>query len=331
MQAKVFKIKKWLFYMAVKINDLIFKELIKRGYSVEGKTRVWNIADSKLWYLTPEQAQGYLDLEKSSEYQKDVNQAGDFLVGKNMKEIMASIGSGPLNIVDLGCGDGRKACQVMKYLKDKNRLRYCPIDISGYMVAKAIETAQKTKIAEIVEFKYNISDFENLDNLTPLLTNGEYQKNLFLLLGNTLGNFEVNDMLYKIRSGMNNGDLLLIATGIDDYKGDARAIAYKNNKMWHHWLGLLIGQLGLSASDVELDARFANKRIEMFYVLKKDKTIEFLGKKVEFKKGDEIIVLVAYKHDIEDLKEYLNIHFDSVEIKVSKDHSTALALCKKGK
>ena len=41
----------------MQINDLIFKELIKRGYSLEGKTRIWNIADSKLWYLTPEQAQ----------------------------------------------------------------------------------------------------------------------------------------------------------------------------------------------------------------------------------------------------------------------------------
>ena len=48
-----------------KINDLIFRELIKRGYSLEGNTRIWNIADSKLWYLTPEQAQSYLDAENS--------------------------------------------------------------------------------------------------------------------------------------------------------------------------------------------------------------------------------------------------------------------------
>ena len=48
-----------------KINDLIFRELVKRGYSLEGNTRIWNIADSKLWYLTPEQAQGFLDLEAS--------------------------------------------------------------------------------------------------------------------------------------------------------------------------------------------------------------------------------------------------------------------------
>ena len=57
-----------------KINDLIFKELLKRGYSLEGNTRVWNLADSKLWYLTPDQAQAFLDLEQSKDYRKDVIQ-----------------------------------------------------------------------------------------------------------------------------------------------------------------------------------------------------------------------------------------------------------------
>ena len=56
------------------INDLIFKELIKRGYSLEGNTRIWNIADSKLWYLTNEQAQAYLDLENSQEYNDAVGE-----------------------------------------------------------------------------------------------------------------------------------------------------------------------------------------------------------------------------------------------------------------
>ena len=52
------------------INGMIFKELIKRGYSLDGNTRIWNIADSKLWYLKPEQAQAFLDLENSQDYKK---------------------------------------------------------------------------------------------------------------------------------------------------------------------------------------------------------------------------------------------------------------------
>jgi len=89
-----------------KINEIIFKELLKRGYSLEGKTRVWNIADSKLWYITPEQAQAFLDLEKSPEYSKDVILKEIDLIKENIGEIIKKIGKGPVNIIDLGCGDG---------------------------------------------------------------------------------------------------------------------------------------------------------------------------------------------------------------------------------
>ena len=73
----------------IKVNDLIFKELIKRGYSLEGNTRVWNIADSKLWYLTPEQAQGYLDLDADDKYKKATGQSqAENIIITNIKEIL---------------------------------------------------------------------------------------------------------------------------------------------------------------------------------------------------------------------------------------------------
>ena len=46
-------------------------------------------------------------------------------------------------------------------------------------------------------------------------------------------------------------------------------------------------------------------------------------------KGDQMIVLVAYKHDKTNLKEYLNMHFDNVSVTISKDNGKALALCMK--
>src|SRR3989344_8887774 len=196
------------------INDLIFKELIKRGYSLEGNTRVWNIADSKLWYLTPEQAQGFLDLEQGKLYQKEVIQKEIDLVTLNMTDIMKEVGvKNPLNIIDLGCGDGKKAVLFIGNMKDKVQIRYCPIDISGYMVSKAIEQIKKLNVREIVEFQWNISDFENLENISTLLRNKEYPKNLVLLLGNTLGNFEINELLYSIKNSMKSGDYLLIGNG----------------------------------------------------------------------------------------------------------------------
>jgi len=77
-----------------KINDMMFRELLKRGYSLDGNTRVWNIADSKLWYLTPKQAEGYLKLLDSESYQSDFGPKEMTLIGKNVDKIMESVGKG---------------------------------------------------------------------------------------------------------------------------------------------------------------------------------------------------------------------------------------------
>ena len=206
----------------VVINDLIFKELIKRGYSLEGNTRVWNIADSKLWYLTPEQAQAYLDLEDSDNF-KDMASNEEFeLLSKHIKEIKDAVNSDSMNIVDLGCGDGKKAAFIVENIGKGMKIRYCPIDISGYMVEKAIETFSKLEIEEILDLKYNISDFENLENIVPLLVKEEFKNNLFVMLGHTLGNFEINELLYEVRSSMKDGDVFIAISGIE-------------NKKWENW------------------------------------------------------------------------------------------------
>jgi SAM-dependent methyltransferase len=166
-----------------KISDLIFKELIKRGYSLEGNTRVFNIADSKLWYLTSKQAQAFLDLENSTNYQKDVIQKEIDLINENIGVILESIKDDKINIIDLGCGDGKKAILFVNKFKGKIKIRYCPIDISSYMVEKALNRVKKTDVDEVVEFQWNISDFENIENISSLLKQGEYKRTFTLLLG----------------------------------------------------------------------------------------------------------------------------------------------------
>ncbi len=316
-----------------KINDLIFKELIKRGYALEGNTHVWNIADSKLWYLTPEQSQGYLDLDADQEYKQETGQLqAENLITENLAEILEKIGDGPINIIDLGCGDGKKAAVIVQNIKEINpymKVRYCPIDISGYMVEKAIETFSNLDVEEIIEFQYNISDFENLENITPLLRKGEFKKNLFLLLGNTLGNFEANELLYEIRSAMGFDDLFLVDIAINDQKQEERVEAYRKSKKFNDFLVYIPMQIGLSPDEVEWGARWRNSRIEFYYTVKKDKQINFQGRRIIFNKGDQIIVAIAYKHDKEALMTYLKLHFGDVILKISKDQSKAVGICKK--
>lgn len=316
-----------------RINDLIFKELIKRGYSLEGNTRVWNIADSKLWYLIPEQAQAYLDLDHDEEYKKKTGQLqGEKLIKNNISDILEWIGDEPINIIDLGCGDGEKAAvivQEIRKIKPELKLRYCPIDISGYMVQKAIDTFLNLDVEEIIEFQYNISDFENLENITPLLKKNSFKKNLILLLGNTLGNFEINELLYEVRSGMDKGDLFLVDTAVNDNMQEERTESYKNNHFFNEWLYYVMTQLGLERDEIEFGVRWRNSRLEFYYTILKDKNVKFQNKSVQFNKGDQIVVVIAYKHEKDDLISYFNIYFDNVLFRASESGGKVLALCEK--
>lgn len=311
-----------------KINDLIFRELIKRGYSLDGNTRIWNIADSKLWYLTSSQAQAFLDLEKSKGYNEEIIQKEIKLINDSMSKILKMLGDGPHNLIDLGCGDGRKATLFINTLKENNKVRYCPIDISSYMVDKAIKNISKENVDEIVKFQWNISDFENIENVAELLRNQDFKKNFFLLLGNTLGNFEINELIYEIRSAMGFDDVLLIGNGIATKDKESLLKSYTSPET-NNFLIKIPLQLGLEKEDIEFGSRFKNQRIEFFYTIINSKTISFHNKEVRFNKGDQIIVAVSYHYDKESFINFMKMYFGKLDIHLSKNDDYALAICKK--
>lgn len=312
------------------INDLIFKELIKRGYALDGNTRIWNIADSKLWYLKPDQAQAYLDLLDTEDYNKNFGPKEMTLIKENIDEILSEISPTHINLIDLGCGDGRKAVIFIEKLKNKKKVRYCPIDISDYMVNKALKKIRKTDVEEVVKFQWNISDFENIENVSNLLRFGDFKKNFFLLLGNTLSNFEINELLYEIRSSMKGDDYLLIGNGIDNNNVEDDVIEFcKRNKKNNDFLIKVPLQLGLKEEELKLGTRFKNSRIEFYYTILKNKTIKFQNKEVSFQKDDQIIVATSYYYTKKDFMSFLKLYFDEVNLNVSEDGSYALALCKK--
>lgn len=309
------------------INDLIFKELLKRGYKLEGKTRVWDLADSKLWYITPKQSQGFLDLERNKEYKKSIiNKEGE-LIKDNFNLIIDYLRFKSCNLVDLGCGDGKKAVLFIERLKNKINLRYCPIDISSYMVKRAVETIRQLNIG-VVEFKWNISDFENLANITPLLINNQFNNNFMLLLGNTLGNFDREEMLNGIAKSMKKGDVILIGNGLKPNSSDDLVKPYQN-QLIDSFLINVIKQIGLKENEVSYGTRFVNSRVEIIYTLLIDKKISYLSKEVDFKKGDIIVTAISYKYSKDTLKKVLSKFFRDVKIMTDKQEVYALALCRK--
>lgn len=313
------------------VNDLIFKELLKRGYSLEGNTRVWNIADSKLWYLTPEQAQAYLELVSTEAYKKRVGPKELTLLHESMGDILEELGDKPLNIVDLGCGNGKKAALFLQAFHDKHvKVRYCPIDISGHMVQKAIEEVSALRNTDIIKVHWNISDFENLQNVVPLLRQDGFKRNFFLLLGNTLGNFETHELLYSVRQAMRDGDILLIGNGLNNHKMEEDIVkSCRENPRMDAFLSMILKLVGFKKESIQFGVRFRNDRLEMFYTILKDMTITFQDKKIDFYKGDQVVVAFTYHYEHDDYLSFLKMYFGDAELYLLKDGSYSLALCKK--
>lgn len=312
----------------MQVNDLIFRELIKRGYSLEGETRVWNISDSKLLYITPEQAKIFLDMEEEVKFQKSAFNNEVNLIKEHMKDIEKFIGKKPFNMIDLGCGDGKKAIILLNHFKDKSKVRYCAVDISDYMIKKAFDNIGKLNINELVEFHWNISDFENLENITELLRHGEYKNNLILLLGNVIGNFEFNEIIYEIRSSMKANDVLVIGSGLDNKDVDKIINSYSNKPSYNFFFAL-VSQLGFKDSDLDYNVRFKNSRMEAYFTVKKDMKITFQDKTVYFRKGDQIIAGMSYKYRKDEFSSFVKLYFDDVKVFSSDKDSYALAICKK--
>lgn len=313
-----------------KINDLIFKELIKRGYSLDGNTRIWDIADSKLWYLTPDQAQAYLDAENSKDYKKKMVDNEIRLLERTIPKIVGKISSNEnITLVDVGCGDGKKAIVPINILKENHKINYCPIDISAYMVNRAIENISELDgVEEVVKFQWNVSDFENLENVTQLLRKGNKEL-LILFLGSTLGNFETHDLLYALQNSMEFGDSLLIGVSLDNASdGTELAKSYINPEA-DNFMGHVLKGLGFSRDEIEFGARYRHHRVECFYEIKENKTITFQDKKINFYEGDQIVVSHSHKYNQKALEDAIKLYFGKYEFFTNEEKDWTLVFCKK--
>jgi len=312
----------------MRINDLIFRELIKRGVKQVDKGRLWYLADSKLWYVTPAQAQGYLDLEQSPEYREGLIQAEIDLIGQNLDAILSQLPEQKYNLVDLGCGNGEKAAMFIERLGKKLGIRYCPVDISSYMVSKALGTVGGLDIDGIVESKENISDFENLTNVMPAFRRGGYKGSLVLLLGNTIGNFDREDILEGIYQSMQPQDFLLIGTELRNDKRIDEIVQEYNSDLVNQFLIHLPRQVGLTEHDVEFEVEFNKDRVDLFYRIKRDKTVAHLGRKIEFKAGDRILAAISYKYTQDELRDLLEKRFEA-KLYPNQEKNYTLALCRR--
>lgn len=310
------------------INDAVFKEFIKYGPEKKGQNQIWKITNSKILYMSPELAKGFLDLCNHELYRKKIAEREIALIKKHTSNFLKNINAEKINLIDLGCGDGTKAKELIAQIDKKIKIRYCPVDINKTFVDKAIKNIKNAKFKNVIEFKPTVKDFANVGEISATIRNGNFQTNVILQLGNTLASLEINEFLFKGSHGMFSGDHLIIGNGIRKGKRLVSLETYKN-KLFDNWLINLMTGLGFKKNEVDFDARFANSRVEFFYKINTDKTISNKDKQIAFKNGDEILVAHLHKLFPEELNKFCKMYFSNVDLKKDKEDEYALVFCKK--
>lgn len=310
------------------INETIFRELMKRGYSLKKGTRVWDISDSKLWYLTPALAKGFLKLKRYNPYRKSVVEREIQLIREHAASITAMLHAKQFNLIDLGCGSGRKAESFINSLPAHVKLRYCPVDISSFYLRQATERVRTLRSKKVIAVKSFTSDFKDLHEIAALLRSSRYPHNLILLLGETISHYEINDFLFQLSRNMFKGDFIVIGNGIRHGK---RLVALDKYRapLFNEWFIHILKALGFEESEVKYDARFSNSRVEGFYHVLAEKTIQHRGKKVHFRKDDEIVVAIQYKYFPQELEKFCKLYFTDVHLIPDSTKDYCLILCKK--
>jgi L-histidine Nalpha-methyltransferase len=126
--------------------------------------------------------------------------AGDFL---------ESIGDQPLNLVDLGAGDGKKTMILLRRLAERGApFTYVPIDISEAAMQSVVSSV-RAKLPG-VDVAGLVCDYAS--GIAWLGAQPSERRNLVLFLGSNIGNFDrarARAFLRQIWNALAHGDLLL--------------------------------------------------------------------------------------------------------------------------
>lgn len=200
--------KNFIIYRNLGVNHDWFDDFL---YSIELKPPQLG---SELLYYGPGLARNWLETSKS-DYEVKRRQC----FNQCLPELLAKHLIGHTNLIDLGVGDFQMARIIIEYgleAKTVPLLNYYPLDISYEMIASSLlnKEMDNAKIlsqvlnqqGEIVAMNTPFTELFLYKNLFC-----EECKNIYLLLGNTIGNeFDPIHTLQLIRKSMSEEDILII-------------------------------------------------------------------------------------------------------------------------
>ncbi|PJA94120.1 MAG: hypothetical protein CO133_00635, partial [Candidatus Komeilibacteria bacterium CG_4_9_14_3_um_filter_37_5] len=276
--------------------------------------------DSLLLYIG-DGAQKFLDITASEQYRVAGKEFQ--LLQEYKKDLVTNLVNS--NVYDLGPGDGHKAKELLRGVQEKNNqkdINYHPVDINPTMV---YATADNFRDFPEVNISGLVCDFHKLKDKVCT------DDNSFLLLGNTIGNGDENyqiKLLQSIRQAMKDGERLVIGAQL---KTDLKQITEQYNSPELSALCKnVISRFGVAESELDYYAQAdeVNGCVEMKLIFKKDRAIDYRGVKKDFKKGDELKIVVSQKYELMQLDGLLaasGLAVNRVIVNQSQDYELVVA------
>lgn len=278
-------------------------------------------------------AQRWDDIYRDADYSDGINSSEMSLIMNHIKSFLQAFnGADGINLIDLGCGNGLPAIDIMKQIKAQNlSINYVAVDISQEMLALAARNiGQELPDVSMTQLQL---DFEN-DSLTSKLLDikqSSRKPNLLINLGNTLGNYvNVSSVLTNFLQSMTLEDYLLIGNGLINDQNPQRILASYDGvesvkqavTAPAQALGLFTGQ-----DDYRVLWNSSERRVELRIKLNSERELSLAGQSMTMESGDEILVAQSRKYTEASLTKLLSaVGFRTELLTTDRNRSYILAM-----
>lgn len=307
--------------------------------------------DSKFAYWGEEVTKKYIELLNTEEY--TLPNMTRKLLSDNIDNILSDmdIETKSIRVISLGIGDGLKDSVIINKIFEITNapIDYWIIEISYEMIKIGLnnvrEHLNKENQARLNPRLFQ-TDFLDIDILTDLITDDK--TNLFLLLGNTLGNFPEDILLNKISSVMRKNDYFLIDNQI---KGEnkinsrerAELISMYNTEKYKEYIMTILKNAKIDETDGKIVTRVESYEDANILTLRsykcvsviqefqftRTKNVEIAGKAVIFDKDSILPVIYSRKYTKKALNSLLKSYFKVVNEPYYLNNKYALILLQK--
>lgn len=269
--------------------------------------------DHQFHYVSNRQAQRWLAL-----HQRHSPSRSDEDCSRIYEEAFArcvQVFSGPVQLVGLGCGGGRKDARLLRALQGNRKpMRYVAADVSPALVNEAREYVQECLGMPLSNTRGLVADFMSAENLDTYWrkNSGPDERQLFSFLG-MMPNFDPDRALGLLSQWLRPGDLLLLSANLapgENYDQGCRAVLPQyDNIETRHWLITVMEDLGFNAGveDIHFEVKEGDgvKRVESTLIIPEDCRIAYEGSGFSYKKGEVFRLFYSNRFQVAQLDQKL--------------------------